>query len=40
MSTFDKDTYEPMPLDVDFVKQTLEGAAASTRLADVPGERP
>jgi len=35
-----KDTYEPMPLDVDFVGQTLEAAAASARLADVPGERP
>ncbi len=35
-----RDTYEPMPLDVDFVKQTLEAAAASARLADVPGERP
>jgi predicted metal-dependent enzyme (double-stranded beta helix superfamily) len=35
-----KDTYEPMPLDIDFIKQTLEAAAASARLADVPGERP
>ncbi len=35
-----KDTYEPMPLDMDFIKQTLEAAAASARLADVPGERP
>ncbi len=35
-----KETYEPMPLDVDFVGQTLEAAAASARLADVPGERP
>jgi predicted metal-dependent enzyme (double-stranded beta helix superfamily) len=35
-----KDTYEPMPLDIDFIKQTLEAAAESARLADVPGERP
>ena len=35
-----KDTYEPMPLDIDFIKRTLEAAAASARLADVPGERP
>ncbi len=35
-----KDTYDPMPLDIDFIKQTLEAAAASARLADVAGERP
>ena len=35
-----KDTYEPMPLDVEFIKQNLEAAAARARLADTPGERP
>ncbi len=35
-----KDTYEPMPLDVEFIKQNLEAAAARARLADTPGECP
>ncbi len=35
-----KDTYEPMPLDVEFIKRNLEAAAARARLADTPGERP
>jgi predicted metal-dependent enzyme (double-stranded beta helix superfamily) len=35
-----KDTYEPMNLDVEFIKRNLEAAAAAARLADVPGEAP
>lgn len=35
-----KDNYEPMVFDAEFVKQSLEAAAAAARLADTPGERP
>jgi hypothetical protein len=35
-----KDTLEPMVFDAEFVKQSLEAAAATARLADTPGERP
>lgn len=35
-----KETLEPMPLDVDFIRQNLEAAAARARLSDIPGERP
>jgi predicted metal-dependent enzyme (double-stranded beta helix superfamily) len=35
-----KDTLEPVPLDVEFIKERLESAAARARLADRPGERP
>lgn len=35
-----KDNFEPMKLDVEFIKQNLEAAAAAARIADVPGERP
>ena len=35
-----KDTLEPMPLDVEFIKKGLESAAARARLADTPGGRP
>ena len=37
---WNKDTYEPTVFDAEFVKQTLEAAAATARLADTPGERP
>lgn len=35
-----KDTLEPLPLDVDLVRQNLEDAATHARLADRPGEAP
>lgn len=35
-----KDTYEPIRLDIEFIKQNLEAAAAAARVADVPGEAP
>ncbi|MFV1962660.1 MAG: hypothetical protein ACC658_12625 [Acidimicrobiia bacterium] len=35
-----KDTFEPMPLDPEFIKANLETAAADARLADEPGQRP
>ncbi len=35
-----KETLEPMPLDVDFIRQNLEAAAARARLSDIPGEHP
>lgn len=35
-----KDTLEPMTFDAEFVKQTLEKAAAKARVAETPGERP
>lgn len=35
-----KDTFEPSRLDVDFIRQRLEAAAAAARLADTPGEAP
>lgn len=35
-----KDTLEPMVFDAEFVKQSLEAAAATARLADTPGECP
>jgi predicted metal-dependent enzyme (double-stranded beta helix superfamily) len=37
---WDKENFNPLPLDVEFIKQNLEAAAARARLADVPGERP
>lgn len=37
---WDKDTFEPVPLDVDFIKQNLEAAAARARDATQPGSRP
>lgn len=39
-SMWTRDTFEPVPLDVEFLKQNLEAAAARARLADTPGERP
>lgn len=35
-----KDSYEPIPLDVEYIKQSLEAAAGRARLADGPGRRP
>ena len=35
-----KDTFEPVPLDPEFIKANLETAAANGRLADQPGEGP
>jgi len=35
-----KDTLEPMPLDVEFIKENLEAAASRARLADQLGQRP
>ncbi len=35
-----KDTYQPMPFDIELIKQNLEATAARARLADTPGERP
>lgn len=35
-----KDTYEPSTLDVEFIRERLEAAAAAARLADTPGEAP
>lgn len=34
------ESLEPVPLDVEFLKQNLEAAAAAARIADTPGERP
>jgi hypothetical protein len=33
-------TLDPVPLDIEFIRQNLEAAAARARLADAPGERP
>ena len=35
-----KDTYEPIVLDVEFLKQNLESAAATARQATTPGDHP
>lgn len=35
-----KETLEPMPLDVAFIRENLEAAAARARVSDIPGERP
>ncbi len=35
-----KSTYEPMALDVEFIKANLEAAATAARVADVPGAAP
>lgn len=37
---WDKETFQPMVFDADFVQQTLEDAASKARLADTPGEQP
>lgn len=37
---WDKDTLEPVPLDVEFIKRNLEVAAARARDASQPGSRP
>ncbi len=37
---WDKKTLEPLPLDIDFIRENLEAAAASARDATTPGERP
>lgn len=37
---WDKGTLEPVPLDVEFIKERLEAAAVRARIADRPGERP
>lgn len=37
---WDKETYEPIPLDVEFLKANLEAAATRARIATTPGERP
>ena len=35
-----KDTFEPMRLDTDVLRERLEAAAAAARVADTPGEAP
>ena len=35
-----KGTFEPTPLDVEFIKANLEAAASRARVADQPGQRP
>ncbi|MEE8376237.1 MAG: hypothetical protein V3S26_07960 [Acidimicrobiia bacterium] len=35
-----KDTFEPVPLDPEWIKANLEAAASNARLADRPGEQP
>lgn len=37
---WDKDTLEPAPLDVEFIKRNLEVAASHARDASRPGSRP
>ena len=37
---WNKGTLDPVPLDIEFIRQNLEAAAARARLADAPGERP
>ncbi len=37
---WNKETLEPVPLDLKSLEQTLEAAAAQARRADAPGERP
>ncbi|NNF11572.1 MAG: hypothetical protein HKN74_14950 [Acidimicrobiia bacterium] len=34
------ESLEPVPLDVEFIRQNLERAAAAARIADTPGEQP
>ena len=35
-----KDTFEPMRLDTDVLRERLEAAAVAARLADTPGDAP
>lgn len=37
---WDKKTHRPVPLDIEFIKQNLEEAAARARDATEPGSRP
>ena len=37
---WDKESGAPAPLDIDFIRANLEGAAARARVADQPGEQP
>lgn len=37
---WDKDTLDPVPLDVDFIRDNLEAAAARARDASTPGAHP
>lgn len=37
---WDKETFAPVPLDVDFIKARLESAADAARIATTPGEQP
>lgn len=37
---WDKDSFQPMNLDTDLIRERLEDAASKARLADVAGEQP